>query len=208
MNLPKPGKYGGQDDLEKFDEWLSHLLKYYCTFKVTRSNHNEDRVLYTGLYLEGLASQWYDQEVDSPDRQVQDWTFEHVICGLFQRFMHEASAQNAVDQYDCTRFSHEKGALAFYNDLKHCTRRMVQPLDDYSFRRKFLCGLPHSLIKSIFEAHGISTKHSTIKEILEEVRCMETAQKAINMHMRSSHTGSGHWLRREILQGTKWFEPT
>ena len=83
--------------------------------------------------------------------------------------MHEASAQNAADQYDHTRFFHEKGALAFYNDLKCCACRMVQPLDNYSFRRKFLHGLPHSIIKSIFEAHRISAEHSTIKEILEEV---------------------------------------
>ena len=67
MNQPKPGKYGGQDDLEKFDEWLSHLLKYYRTFKVTGPNCDKDWVLYTRLYLERLASQWYDQEVNSLD---------------------------------------------------------------------------------------------------------------------------------------------
>ena len=105
--------------------------------------------------------------------------------------MHEASAQNAADQYNHTRFSHAKEALAFYNDLKDHACRMVQPLDDYSFRRKFLHGLPHLIIKSIFEARRISVEHSTIEEILEEVRHMETAQKAINMHMRSSHTSSG-----------------
>ena len=126
MNLPKPRKYGGQDDLEKFDKWLSHLLKYYHTFKVTGSNHDKDQVLYTRLYLEGLTSQWYDQEINSPDRQVQDWMFEDVICGLFQQFVHEVSVQNAVDQYDHTRFSHKKGALAFYNDLKHCACRMLR----------------------------------------------------------------------------------
>ena len=72
INPSKCGKYRGQDDLEKFDKWLSHLLKYYHTFKVIRPNHNEDWVLYTRLYLEGLASQWYDQEVNSPDWHVQD----------------------------------------------------------------------------------------------------------------------------------------
>ena len=35
MNLPKPGKYRGQDDLEKFDDRVSQLFKYYCTFKIT-----------------------------------------------------------------------------------------------------------------------------------------------------------------------------
>ena len=35
MNPPKPSKYGGQDDLKRFDGWVSQLLKYYRTFKVT-----------------------------------------------------------------------------------------------------------------------------------------------------------------------------
>ncbi|KAG9315567.1 hypothetical protein JVU11DRAFT_3203 [Chiua virens] len=29
MNVLKPRKYGGQDNLEKFNEWLSQLLKYF-----------------------------------------------------------------------------------------------------------------------------------------------------------------------------------
>ncbi|KIK14909.1 hypothetical protein PISMIDRAFT_116189 [Pisolithus microcarpus 441] len=175
MNLPKPGKYGGQDDLDKFNDWLGQILKYFHTFKVTGPDHDEDHVLYTGLYLEGLASQWYDQEVDSPNRQVQHWTFKELIS----------------DKYDQTRFEYDKGALAYYNNLKCRVHRMVQPPDDYSFRRKFLQGLPHSIIKSIFEACGISAEHSTIKEILKEVRHMETVQKVANTHMRTSHTGSG-----------------
>jgi hypothetical protein len=28
MNMSKPGKYRGQDDLERFDDWVSQLLKY------------------------------------------------------------------------------------------------------------------------------------------------------------------------------------
>ena len=68
---------------------------------------------------------------------------------------------------------------------------MVQPPDNYSFRRKFHCGLSHLIIKSIFETYEISIEHLTIKEILEKVQYMETAQKAINMHMRLSHTNSG-----------------
>ena len=46
MNLPKPGKYGGQDDMEKFDNWLTHLLKYFRTFKITGYGRDGDHVLY------------------------------------------------------------------------------------------------------------------------------------------------------------------
>ncbi|KIN98760.1 hypothetical protein M404DRAFT_31081 [Pisolithus tinctorius Marx 270] len=84
MGVPKPGKYKGQDDLKEFNNWLGQLLKYFHTFKVTGPDHDTDRVLYTYAYLEGLASQWYDQEVESPNRQIRDWSFEDLICGLFK----------------------------------------------------------------------------------------------------------------------------
>ena len=118
MNLPKPSKYGGQDDLEKFDDWVSQLLKYYCMFKITGPDRDEDRVLYTGLFLDGIAVEWYGQEIESLDCRVYFWSFEDLICGLFKHFVHEASAQNAADQYDQTGYDSEKGALAFYNDLR------------------------------------------------------------------------------------------
>jgi hypothetical protein len=191
MNPPKPSKYGGQDDLEKFDDWLSQLLKYFRTFKVAGPDRDADRVLYTGLYLEGIAAQWYDQEIESPDRRVRHWDFESLIIELFKRFVHEASAQHAADQFDRTRYDHEKGVLAFYNDLKRRAYRMIEPPDDYSFRRKFLRGLPHTLIKAIYEARGISAEHSTIEEVLEEVRRMETAQKAIAQHLKIGQGSSG-----------------
>ncbi|KAF8546417.1 hypothetical protein OG21DRAFT_1527849 [Imleria badia] len=191
MNPPKPRNYRGQDDLEKFDDWVSQLLKYYHMFKVTGPNRDEDRVLYTRLFLEGIASEWYNQGIESPDHRTLYWSFEDLICGLFKCFVHEASVQSTADQYDRTRFDHEKGALAFYNNLRCCAYRMVQPSDDYSFKRKFICGLPHSIIKRIFEACGISAEHSTIEEILDEVQQMETAQKALNLLIKTSHNPGG-----------------
>ena len=124
MSPPKPGKYGGQDDIKKFDNWLTQLLKYFRTFKVTRYGRDMDRVLYTRLYLEGITAKWYDQEVESPDRQCIDyWSFEDLICGLFKRFIHEATAQQAMTNYDCMRYSAEKGVLAFFNNMKQCAHR-------------------------------------------------------------------------------------
>ena len=35
MNLPKPEKYAGEDDIDKFDEWLVQLLAYFRIFKIT-----------------------------------------------------------------------------------------------------------------------------------------------------------------------------
>jgi hypothetical protein len=68
---------------------------------------------------------------------------------------------------------------------------MVQPQDNYSFKRKYIHGLPNSLVKSIFEARRISAEHSTIEEILKEAQHMETAQKAISLLTKHSSNPGG-----------------
>ena len=117
MNLPKPKKYVGKDDINKFNEWLVQLLVYFRIFKITGLYTDATHIQFTGLYLSNLAQQWYSQEVLVPTRHVQHWSFKDLIFSLFRRFIHEASAQNTVIQYDCTRYSADKGVLTFYNEL-------------------------------------------------------------------------------------------
>ncbi|KIM56654.1 hypothetical protein SCLCIDRAFT_29403 [Scleroderma citrinum Foug A] len=191
MSLPKPGKYKGQDDIKKFDDWLTQLLKYFRTFKVTRYRCDVDRVLYTGLCLEGITAEWYNQEVESPDRHINYWSFEDLICGLFKRFIHKATAQQAVTNYNHTHYSAEKGVLAFFNNMKRHAHCMVKPSDDYSVRKKFIGGLPHSIVKTVLEARGITAEHSTMDEILDEVKRMEGAQKALNQLVRNNPQSGG-----------------
>jgi len=93
------------------------------------------------------------------------------------------------------RYSSKRGALTFYNDMRHCVARMVQPPDDYSMRRKFINGLPLSLVEGVVKACGISAEHSAMEQILE-VQKMESALKMISNHSRtqavkSSFRGTG-----------------
>ena len=117
MNPPKPEKYTGKDDIDQFDEWLVQLLVYFRIFKITGSCTNATHIQYMELYLSELAQQWYSQEVLAPTRHIWHWSFKNQIFGLFRRFIHKASAQNAAIQYDCTRYSADKGVLAFHNEL-------------------------------------------------------------------------------------------
>jgi len=94
----------------------------------------------------------------------------------------QQSAQNAAEKYDKTRYSSERGALVFYNDMRRCAARMVQPPDDYSMRRKFINGLPLSLAEGVVKACGISMEHSAMEQILAEVQKMENALKMISNH--------------------------
>ena len=93
------------------------LLVYFQIFKITRPCTDTTHIQYMGLYLSELAQQWYSQEVLVLTRHIWHWLFEDLIFSLFRRFIHKALAQNAAIQYDHTRYSADKGVLAFYNEL-------------------------------------------------------------------------------------------
>ena len=107
MKIAQPKAYKGQDSINIFNEWVNQLLHWFRIYKVTGPDCDVDRVTYTGACLEDLAAQWFDQEVEGPDRVIPDWTFEDLICTLFVCFIHEASAQNVAKKYDKTRYSSE-----------------------------------------------------------------------------------------------------
>ena len=72
---------------------------------------------------------------------------------------------------------------------------MVEPPDSYSFRRKYLGGPPQTIIKMALKVRGISAEHSSIEEILDGVKCVESAQKALNLYTRQSmQMGGGRSL--------------
>ena len=81
---------------------------------------------------------------------------------------------------------------------------MVEPPDSYSFRRKYLGGLPQTIVKTALKALRISAEHSSIEEILDKVKHVKSAQKALNLYMKQSvHAGSG---RSPLQHGNS--EPT
>ena len=192
MKITQPKAYKGQDSINIFDEWVNQILRWFRIYKVTGPNHDVDRVTYTGACLEDLAAQWFDQEVEGPDRVIFDWTFKDLVCALFMHFIHEASTQNMAKKYDKTRYSSEQGALAFYNNIKCCAARMVQPPDEYFIRRKFINGLPMSIAEGVIKSHRISAEHSPMEQILVEVQRMESVLKMINNHSRAQQAKSLH----------------
>ncbi|KIK10985.1 hypothetical protein PISMIDRAFT_19899 [Pisolithus microcarpus 441] len=163
IKIAQPKYYKGQDDIDAFDEWVNQTLCWLKIYKVTGPGRDADRITYAGTCLEGMAVQWFDQEVDGPDRTIHDWTFEDF-------------------------YSPAKGVLAFYNDLKHRASRMVQPPDEYSMKRKFVNGLPLPIAEGVLKSRGVSAEHTPMDQILIEVQRMESALKLINNHTRAQQS--------------------
>ena len=83
MNLPKPGKYRGQDDLEKFDKWLSHLLKYYHIGKDMGMGNPHGLWVWVSM---GMDMGWYQ-----PTHEPIPITHGQPV-GLFQYYYKQTNA--------------------------------------------------------------------------------------------------------------------
>ena len=100
--------------------------------------------------------------------------------------------QNVAEKYDKMRYSSERGALTFYNDIKCRAARMVQPPNEYSVWRKFINGLPMSIAEGVVKSLGISAEHLPMEQILVEVQRMESALKMISSYSWAQQVKSSH----------------
>jgi hypothetical protein len=97
-----------------------------------------------GNYLEGSALDWYTAEIDNPDiRNGRPMEFIDAICGLHQRFVQTATANDAKTKYESVAYSNADGTEGYYYKLDKYASRMVQRPDDYSFKVRFCDGLPN-----------------------------------------------------------------
>ena len=62
---------------------------------------------------------------------------------------------------------------------------MVQPPDEYSFKRAFLNGLPQELVENLMKSRQVSAEHTPLDILLEEVKAMENNLQAVENHRHS-----------------------
>jgi hypothetical protein len=145
------------------------------------------RVDLCGTTLTGLAATWYTDKVEAWNWQTNTWYFEDLVCGLYKQFIHKVTAQNAATNYQNTKYSRAKGALAFFNDLQCHANRMVQPPDEYSMKWKFLRGLPEDLMENLLKSRRVSAEHTSMAKLLCEVKAMESSIQAYHNYKSEQH---------------------
>jgi hypothetical protein len=93
----KPKKYGGSSKMIDLEEWLSATVYRLALQKLGGSQLEIDRVRVMLLLesLEGAAYKWMMKHVIHVSRRVPSWTFQDVIHGLYDRFVHPSSMQDA-----------------------------------------------------------------------------------------------------------------
>ena len=84
IRISAPDKYSGEGDIEKFDIWITGLLRWMRVHNVTGPTKDMLRVDLCGTTLTLMAATWYTDNVEAWNHKVKTWTFERLICKLYK----------------------------------------------------------------------------------------------------------------------------
>lgn len=189
---PGPEPYDGVADVDEFEKWLVQLLKFYQTNKLCGRKADFLRVIHVGKHLSGEASDWYEATVYSIDRDpgVQ-WTFIEVIRQLFRTFIDKSALRLAVQSYYRVKYSESKGVYSYLRELKKKANRLTSKPDEFTFRERFIDGLPVKLIDRMIDRYDITAEGSTIDQMTAAIRKIEESsayQKRVRERRRTHHS--------------------
>ncbi|KAF7422274.1 hypothetical protein PC9H_010430 [Pleurotus ostreatus] len=201
--IPKPDKYSGEADVEIFNNWLQSLLRWLRLQLYGGAERDGECVAMVGLFIDGKAATWYNDEVDGMYRRHRSWTFARVILDMYDRFVQPTAMQDATEQFYAVEYTSSGGVRGFYDELDRKAARMIHSVDAYTFRRQFLMGLP-SYIRNVIIDHGYTAERHRLKEIyrvaiqVEEGRIITkhyaaaSSKRAANTNVNGERQQSGN----------------
>jgi hypothetical protein len=149
------------------------------------ADRDRERMLCVPEFLTGEAKRWYARHVVHVNRSQLSWTFEDVIVGLYDRFTHPTTMQEARDAYAAAKYSSQLGIQGFYDTLiDHAQNMSVYP-DAYNIMDTFLCGLPKEMRTKMLE-NGLTPEANTVDDFVSEGKALEAAMKTMEHYDRHS----------------------
>ena len=140
-------------------------------------------VLTTLEFLGGEAQKWYHRHILHICRAHLNWMFEDVVLGIYDRFVHPSTMQDARQDFMHAKYTPETGIQGFYNTLMDYAQNMVIYPDDYQIMEKFICGIPSDIRDKIFDC-GLSLKVNTIDNLVTCAKAIKISQKTVDYYQR------------------------
>ncbi|KAL0059579.1 hypothetical protein AAF712_013670 [Marasmius tenuissimus] len=172
IKIKEPDSYQGSDDIEVFDDWFLVLLRWRIVNRMGGPDLDVMRVQCTGMMVSKKALQFFNDEISSPHRMKKSWSFEDVIIGLFDHCVAATTIHQAAKRFDKVKYDAEMGIQEFYSTLKRWASRMPNRPDKYTFKRRFLDGLPKNVIREMIR-HGAVPDYANVKTMVKAVQRYE-----------------------------------
>ncbi|KAF7966569.1 hypothetical protein HWV62_37843 [Athelia sp. TMB] len=192
--LAEPPKYSGSHSHDEFVDWLSAFLNWLRGHYISGPATDPIRVTYLGLYIEGVANDWYLTEIDNPSRHYDPpLLFADCVCLMHKRFVRTATANDAAIKYNSVRYSAADGVEGLYYKLDTSAERMIERPNDYDFRRRLFNLLPRSLYEKLID-RNIIPEYASLDDIRENAKQIEE-----NSHRRYEGVGDATALSSRAM---------
>ena len=201
-------KYSGTSKFHDLEKWLSAIAYRYAILRLGGPSAETDRIRVVHLleYIEGDALEWFTRHVLSPNRSIPYWTFCDVIKGMYERFIHPTSMQDAREGFRNTKYTPALGVQGFYDTLLDHAQNMAVYPDGYTILEEFLRGLPQTMTTKMFKDIGLSPEVNSLDDFVAMAKSIKQRDKTDayyrQLHNKTSTNGTSTFTRQNV-QRTK-----
>lgn len=178
------GLYEGGRTYDELEKWLYDLVIYLQSSQYGGPDRDDECVLAINEFLGKEPKNWYRTNIQSVQREQLHWTFEQVIIGLYERFVHASSMQDARLAFYNEKYTAAEGVQRFYDALIMHARNMSVFPDAYTLMTKFVSELPEDMVDTLIK-EGLSPEKHTIDDFLRESIALESADLVRSLFKKS-----------------------
>jgi hypothetical protein len=125
IQVPLPKAYSGDKDIKQFDGWLHLMLRWMKINHYAGPKCKRDHITLMAMYLDEKVKTWFNDNIEGTNHQRRVWIFKDVITGLYDRFIHESSIQDATQKFYSVKYTTDGGVYGFYHELECYVSRMI-----------------------------------------------------------------------------------
>jgi hypothetical protein len=163
------GMYSGSAKFGDLESWLTNLAVMLEVEQYGGPKRDHERCLQLLGFLSSKAKKWYHRHMVSINHRQLKWSFEEIILGLYDRFVHPSTVQDVCKAFLEAKYTSEQAVQGFYDTLlDHASNMAVYP-DDYFIVETFLKGIPEFLWEPII-TDGLSPEVNTIDDFVAQAK--------------------------------------
>ena len=175
VKMGTPPTYGGERNLEKFENWVASLLRFMSMYNLLGPRASKIQLQLLGQCLTDEAQEWFYRQVERFDREVKHWDLESVLMGLQKWFMPTLSLNKVAVGYDHL-MQGSMNVQQLHQQLTKLAKQMVELPDAYSYRRRFMNALKPSIREEVL-GKGFTAEFSKIDELVEQAVIVDNAKR-------------------------------
>jgi len=135
-------KYEGSQRFKDLEDWLALLVIHFERIQYGGLDRDHKSVLFVADYLRGRALSWYMDHIVLVTDNAMLWTFEEVVIGLYDRFVHPSAMEDARQDLEQVEYTPAKGVQGVYDEMLTHAHNMAETPDNHTLVKSFLNALP------------------------------------------------------------------